>query len=54
MKGAVSPVLKSEDSEAYENKLLSLPKHFYSTINYAREESFSHHAIMIKNSVDII
>ena len=54
MKGQypVSPVCKSEDSEAREQT--ALPTETFLNYNKLRAREFPDHAIKIKNSVDII
>ena len=52
MKGAVSPVLKTEDSKAWEKT--ALPTETF--LNYSKlcARRISHHVIKVKNRVDII
>ena len=48
----VSPVLNSEDSEAWEQT--ALPTETFLNYNKLRARGISDHAIKLKNSVDII
>ena len=52
MKGAVSRVLKTEDSKAWEQT--ALPTETFLNYNKLRARGISNHVIKVKNSVDII
>ena len=52
MKGAVPPVLKSEDSEAWEKTVLNTET--FLNYNKLRARGSCDHAIKVNNSIDII